>query len=140
MEDRLLKILKHYNLSSAAFADKLGVQRSSISHLLSGRNKPSFDFLTRLLIDFPEINIEWFINGEGYMIKQQQNTAERDLFTKKYETREADTIMDEKQMELNANTEVTNVNNNKVTNVKQIKNIVIYYNNYTWEEFLPAQS
>ena len=43
MKDRLLKILKQYNLTSSRFADDLGVQRSGISHILSGRNQPSFD-------------------------------------------------------------------------------------------------
>ncbi len=62
---RLTKILEHYQMTAAEFADKLGIQKSSISHLLSGRNKPSFSFLEKMAHTFPEINLTWFITGDG---------------------------------------------------------------------------
>lgn len=67
MEDRLLKLLDAEQLSSSKFADVIGVQRSSISHILSGRNKPSFDFLQKILRAFPMLNADWLILGEGNM-------------------------------------------------------------------------
>ena len=70
--DRINFILKHYNITAGDFADKLGIQKSSVSHLLSGRNKPSFQFLTKLLKAFPDINLNWFISGDGDIFK---NTA-----------------------------------------------------------------
>ena len=69
MKDRIAKILSYYNLTSSAFADKIGVQRSGISHILSGRNKPSYDFLVSLLDKFPEINANWLLMGEGDMLE-----------------------------------------------------------------------
>ncbi|MBQ3655427.1 MAG: helix-turn-helix transcriptional regulator [Bacteroidales bacterium] len=65
MKDRILKILDKENISAAKFADVLGVQRSSISHILSGRNKPSLDFVQRILQKFPEINSDWLLFGKG---------------------------------------------------------------------------
>lgn len=62
---RLEKLFKYYGLSAAVFADKISVQRSSISHLLSGRNKPSLEFVLKIIKTFPEVNLYWLLNGEG---------------------------------------------------------------------------
>ena len=80
MKDRLLKIISSEGLTSALLADKLGVQRSGISHILSGRNYPSFDFLQKLLIHFPKLNAEWLILGQGAMYKSTSEDAPN-LFT-----------------------------------------------------------
>ena len=64
--ERLKTVLSHYNLTASAFADTIGVPRSSISHLLSGRNKPSLDFVLKLVDKFPEINLYWFLYGKGH--------------------------------------------------------------------------
>lgn len=52
---RLQKILEYYDLSAAAFADAIDVGRSSISHILSGRNKPSLDFVLKVVQTYPEV-------------------------------------------------------------------------------------
>lgn len=65
LKDRIQEILIRNNLSAASFADEIGVQRSGISHILSGRNKPSYDLIERILKRFPDINPEWFIMGNG---------------------------------------------------------------------------
>jgi transcriptional regulator with XRE-family HTH domain len=62
---RLEKVIDHYGLSAASFSEKIGVQRSSISHILSGRNKPSLDFIMKVLSSFPEIDLYWLLNGKG---------------------------------------------------------------------------
>jgi len=62
---RLEKLFQYYGLSAAAFADRTGVQRSSISHLLSGRNKPSLEFVLKVIKTFPEVNLYWLLNGKG---------------------------------------------------------------------------
>lgn len=62
---RLEKILAYYGLSASAFADKISVQRSSISHLLTGRNKPSLEFVLKVVKTFPEVNLYWLLNGKG---------------------------------------------------------------------------
>jgi len=62
---RLQKIIDHYDENASSFAEKVGVQRSSISHVLSGRNKPSLDFVMKVLKAFPEVNMYWLLNGKG---------------------------------------------------------------------------
>ncbi len=62
---RLEIMLDYYNLSASSFADKIGVQRSSLSHLLSGRNKPSLDFILKILDVFPDVDLYWILNGKG---------------------------------------------------------------------------
>ena len=62
---RLNKILDFYGLSAASFADKIDVGRSSISHILSGRNKPSLDFVMKVVQNFPEVELYWLLNGKG---------------------------------------------------------------------------
>lgn len=69
---RLEKIINHYGLSASSFAEKIGVQRSSISHILSGRNKPSLDFVLKVLSSFPEINLYWLLNGKGSFMKEEE--------------------------------------------------------------------
>ncbi len=62
---RLERILKYYSLSASAFADTIGVQRSSISHLLTGRNKPSLELVLKIVKNYPEVNLYWLLNGKG---------------------------------------------------------------------------
>lgn len=62
---RIRTLMAHYNLSVSAFADTIGVQRSSISHLLSGRNNPSLDLVLKLVHTYPEVNLYWLLRGEG---------------------------------------------------------------------------
>lgn len=57
--------MEFYDLSAASFADKIDVGRSSISHLLSGRNKPSLDFVMKIIAAFPEVELYWLLNGKG---------------------------------------------------------------------------
>ena len=69
MKDRLLNLIVSEGLTPSLLAEKLGVQRSGISHISSGRNYPSFDFIQKLLIHFPKLNAEWLILGQGPMYK-----------------------------------------------------------------------
>jgi len=72
---RLEKILSFYNLSASSFADKIGVQRSSISHLLTGRNKPSLEFVMKVVTSYPEVNLYWLLNGKGTFPSKKDSTA-----------------------------------------------------------------
>ncbi|MEC8536082.1 MAG: helix-turn-helix transcriptional regulator [Bacteroidota bacterium] len=66
---RLEEIMAYYALSASAFAERINVQRSSISHVLSGRNKPSLDFITKLTTVLPNINLYWLLNGTENMLR-----------------------------------------------------------------------
>jgi transcriptional regulator with XRE-family HTH domain len=71
---RLKIIIEHYDISAAVLAEKMDVQRSSISHILSGRNKPSLDFVMKILKAFPEVELYWLLNGDGKFPKDKNST------------------------------------------------------------------
>ncbi len=73
---RLEKVIHYYGLSASSFAEKIGVQRSSISHILSGRNKPSLEFIMKVLSSFPEVDLYWLLNGKGSFPKQETKIEE----------------------------------------------------------------
>ena len=62
---RIQQVMDYYQLSSSAFAEKIKVQKSSISHLLSGRNKPSLDFVMKVVKEFEAVELYWLLNGKG---------------------------------------------------------------------------
>lgn len=72
LNDRISEIIKYSELTASDFADEIDVQRSSISHITSGRNKPSLDFIVKIKNRFPEIAWDWLINGEGEMLISQK--------------------------------------------------------------------
>ena len=80
MKERLIQLLDMEQLSPSKFADIIGVQRSSISHVISGRNKPSFDFLQKTLKAFPGLNASWLMLGEGTMYEQMGRNVSGNLF------------------------------------------------------------
>ena len=71
MNTRIKKWMESQGLKSSEFADKIGVNRSTISHILSGRNKPSIEFFEKLLKTYTSVNSNWLITGLGYMTTQK---------------------------------------------------------------------
>jgi transcriptional regulator with XRE-family HTH domain len=147
MKDRLLNFLKEQNLSATRFADEIGVQRSSISHILSGRNKPSYDFIYKTLDRYSNINAEWLINGKGNMYKpevshEEQDITGKDLFSDDGKTAEKGTdegIIKEKTKETQG-TDIkespdTDTGRNKPSEVKSAEKILIIYSDGTFREY-----
>ena len=85
--NRLQKILDHYEETASSFAETIGVQRSSISHILSGRNKPSLDFILKTLNAYPNVELDWLLNGKGEFTKVKQ-TDTQNLFSQVEEKKE----------------------------------------------------
>lgn len=77
LNDRISEIIKYSQFSSSEFADEIDVQRSSISHITSGRNKPSLEFITKIKNRFPQISWDWLINGEGEMLEREKKEDEK---------------------------------------------------------------
>jgi DNA-binding XRE family transcriptional regulator len=69
LNERISKVIEYSHLTSSEFADEIDVQRSSISHITSGRNKPSLEFIIKIKSRFPEILWDWLVTGEGEMLK-----------------------------------------------------------------------
>lgn len=109
--NRLKKLMEHHQLSASTFADKVGVQRSSISHILSGRNKPSLDFILKVTSEFKDVDIYWLLNGTGVfpipeVSKEKNTTNAPSLF-----------------------------NTDSETSGKQIQRIVVFYSDGTFDEY-----
>ncbi|TWP26249.1 XRE family transcriptional regulator [Apibacter muscae] len=77
IDKRIITLIELLGLSPGEFADKINVQRSSISHITSARNKPSLDFLERTLSVFPEINSDWLILGKGKPLKNKEEEIDK---------------------------------------------------------------
>lgn len=89
MDSRLQQFLNAENMTQSEFADRIGVARASVSHILAGRNKPSIEMIQKLSESFPALNLDWFINGNGkmyksdspaYSIQSTEQSQERSLF------------------------------------------------------------
>jgi len=107
--NRLKKILEHHQLTASIFADKIGVQRSSISHILSGRNKPSLDFILKVTSTFEDVDMYWLLNGKGTFPKESSPTPQA-------------------MPSLFGNDSASNSN-------KGISRIVVFYNDGTFDEY-----
>ena len=77
MHTRLKKWMESEGLKSSQLADNIGVNRATISHILSGRNKPSIDFFEKLLRTYPILNSNWLITGIGYMSTEKEIKEEK---------------------------------------------------------------
>jgi len=71
LNERISKVIEYSKLTPSEFADEIDVQRSSISHVTSGRNKPSLEFIIKIKSRFPEILWDWLVNGDGEMLKSE---------------------------------------------------------------------
>jgi len=67
--------MKTRNLNAAQFADEIGVQRSSVSHILTGRNNASLDFILKVLQRYPEIDSDWLLSGKGVMMRTASSNS-----------------------------------------------------------------
>ncbi len=147
---RLEIILDYYSLNASSFADKIGVQRSSLSHLLSGRNKPSLDFILKIMDVFPEVDLYWLLNGIGNFPKSEavmevQNTTPTPIFehqTVRAEIEKKPDLFSEKiSMESIQQEEklAPTFSNSKIASTnklnEEIDRIVIFYTNGTFKTY-----
>ena len=72
MNKRLQQFLTVENITQSQFADRIGVAKASVSHILAGRNRPGFDFIESMANCYPNLNLEWLIAGKGKMFKGQE--------------------------------------------------------------------
>lgn len=126
---RLQKLLDYYDLSASGFATKVGVQRSSISHILSGRNKPSLDFVMKILHTFQEVSIDWLMDGKGSFPKST-SSAPPIISSKKSDSEVGD--IEKPKKDLNTLIDQKNVAYN--TN-KEIAKIIILYSDGSFEAY-----
>jgi transcriptional regulator with XRE-family HTH domain len=140
--DRFRYVMKVYNETPSSFADKIGVQRSSISHILSERNKPSLDFIQKILEHYPKIDAQWLINGKQStnekMVTSAVNSSiepEREDAYLQEEERQA--LQKEQLVELNSDKIAVKANKQLVDATKKVDRIIIFYSDHTFETFNP---
>jgi transcriptional regulator with XRE-family HTH domain len=117
IQERIQVILKMHHLTPSAFADKIGVQRSSLSHVLSGRNKPGLDFLEKILLHFPRVNAHWLITGKVAEVKSISHDQNESAVPSPKESIQ----------------QISNTSNNQ-----EIERVLIFYRNGTFKSYNPS--
>jgi transcriptional regulator with XRE-family HTH domain len=144
MKNRILEFLRNENKSSAQFAEEIGVQPSSISHIISGRNNPSLDFVLKMLAKYPALSTDWLIFGKGQMYRDEKLNH---LFTSVINNENGD------NMAIRVNNQTDNSNTNgiipetvsdsdlektSISSKSRTKRIVCFYSDNTFSEYFPG--
>lgn len=126
ISQRISILISQLQETPLSFSEKLGIQRSSLSHLLSARNKPSVDFLEKLLHVFPQVNITWLLVGTGNMMKDESIPKQNE-----------DNVYENEQQKFNPDSLSQDVVNQS-TKTKIIQKMVCFYTDGTFEVYHPA--
>lgn len=151
MKDRIKKIMEIEHLSPTQFADRLQINRAVISHILNGRNNPSLDVVTKILGEMNYINPEWLLNGNGSIYKEgidpdtiakepdlfHQDTTEQGM--SKVEMNHAQEMAIKELPFKMKDTDEKRVASHRECE-KKITQIIIYYNDNTFETFIPPHN
>lgn len=116
--NRLKILLEQKQLSSSSFADTISVPRSSISHLLSGRNKPSLEFVMKIVHSYPDVDINWLLFGKESISKHSSLNSD------------SNTLLEE-----NFSTERHSTHQKQASDVEKI---VVFYKNGVFKEYKPS--
>lgn len=135
LSERFRYVMKLNQMSASAFADEIGVQRSSISHILSGRNKPSLEFIQKVLKRFPKVDAAWLISGvtqaEPSEVYPPEETREVQRSAHASQIKSSLTAKESDDQSQDATV------SSKPSKRGRISKIVIFYDDQTFEEFNP---
>lgn len=147
MKDRIKKIMDKEDLTASRFADRLEINRAVVSHILTGRNNPSLDVVTKILSEMDYINSDWLLRGEGSMYKDgfvPEDENERTLFGREpiNEVDDTDVNRYAKEMVVKSGENATKADvKQDVTPIpvtkRKVRQIIIYYDDNTFETFGP---
>lgn len=127
MTDRLIHFLKAENITQSEFADRIGVARASISHILAGRNKPGYDFIEGMARNFPALNIDWLITGKGKMYKTSEPSSPAPIPDTLFQTQ--DEIIPETPQIRDSEPQKPNS-----TPSSRVSRIIVFYEDGTYQE------
>lgn len=130
---RLKKVIEYFGESASSFAEKIGVQRSSISHILSGRNKPSLEFVLKVLSSFPEVELYWLMNGKG-VFPSEKILEEKTVYQPKIDNSENQELFSKSETE-HLPPEISDINQIASNSKKEIDRIVIFYKDGSFSNF-----
>lgn len=139
MNNRLKQFLLAENITQAQFADNINVVRASVSHVLSGRNNPSFDFIKAMMVKYPRLNMDWLIFGKGRMYKDSEQYPEDRLFPidqellPRIEISNPDEVIEEpmkESTEFNTSTDIVQ----PIVKQRKISKIIVLFDDGTFQE------
>lgn len=141
---RLEKILDYYGLSATAFSEKIDFNRSTISHLISGRNKPSLEFVMKVVHTFEEVNLYWLLNGKGTFPSTAEIENYDSNLASNFQTSKTIAAA-EKSPQKNSETNfpISGIDKNSLSgsvsnsSSSSIDRIVIFYSDGSFKEYLP---
>lgn len=128
IQERLQMIIKMHNLNASSFAEKIGVQRSNVSHILSGRNNPSLDFIQKTLKAFPRVNGDWLVSG-----RRVEQTLQSNLEIDQALAQDQKRSSPKEQEAPNS----TAIHKSPDLSTKKIERIIVFYSDGTFEETTP---
>lgn len=142
MNIRLQQFLAAENISQAQLADSLNVARAGISHILAGRNKPSYDFMTSLLSKYPKLNIEWLMFGKGKMYKDEAEIPQPAVQTQAVPDKNnvQESLFDDYDIEEEENftssleIKPLDIPTQKIDKQRNVKKIIILFDDGTFQE------
>ncbi|TRW25737.1 helix-turn-helix transcriptional regulator [Flavobacterium zepuense] len=136
---RLEILLEYYGLSASLFADKVGVQRSGLSHLMSGRNKPSLDFVMKIVENFPEVDLYWLLADVGEFPKSdnpQHSIPQPAPAPTSEKVNEMPDLFSETKNDKITQPTIANQPSQLFDN-KEIERIVVFYKNGSFKNYMP---
>jgi transcriptional regulator with XRE-family HTH domain len=151
MNDRIVKLIEKEGLTPAEFAEMVGIQRSAVSHLTTGRNKPSLEVIQKILNTFRTLNPDWLILGVGTMYRGEKQSQQLNLFNSREENHDKQglTAMPEPKKNIEEKLPEKNIveetaHKEQVSNPisipivpqgKVVDKIIVFYSDSTFEEF-----
>ncbi|HOQ58618.1 MAG TPA: helix-turn-helix transcriptional regulator [Bacteroidales bacterium] len=146
MKDRIKEILDSQGLNATQFAQKVNINVSALSHILSGRNNPSYDALQKIIVNFPGINVEWLMTGQGEMYKENLPIQQEEvtLFGENPQKPDHDSgkegYLPQKGLKSSQKPSMYTDNQTNTATEKttaKISKIAVFYSDNTYEEFFP---
>lgn len=146
MRERILKIMEREGLTPSKFAEAIGIQRSAMSHIISGRNNPSLDVLLKILERFTYIESDWLLFGKGGMSKENALTEPVLIGNTVKNTAEVQG-MPEYRQEMAVETPVNGYKQPVIEKIicqdkpsKNVSKIMIFYSDNTFDTFVPEKN
>lgn len=146
MKDRILAVMEHEGLTPSKFAEAIGIQRSAMSHIISGRNNPSLDVLLKILERFTYVDSDWLLFGKGEMMRQHVLTNP-DLFTNTTINQSGVSDSPEYRKEIRVETPVNTIKQPVIEQIvlpeknnRNVSKIMIFYSDNTFETFTPEKN
>ena len=142
VNDKIKQILIDKSISPSVFADEIGVQRSSISHILSGRNRPSFDIIQKIIRRFPDLGYEWILEEESPSPVQAKPNSRLETYPELIPE-----VSTSRHLRTTPRTEIESpeLKNGQPTltasateSQKTVERILIFYSDGTFKEYIPA--